>query len=212
MNPQIRESIKTIYDFLALSDIPEKADVIFVACGASIEPAWKAAELYKKGYSKYIFVVGKHGTFSDRSWKEEPALVYKKELLKLNVPGSSLFINPIATNSREEVKMSIEWMKREGVDSKKIIIVDTPKHQMREWATFKKFYHEIKYINVPADEKLVYDQDTLDRVVAEVDRLIQYPSEGKTIEVKIPAKVLKAYEFLKPKIKNPYISMSAQIK
>jgi len=83
---------------------------------------------------------------------------------------------------------------------------------MREWATFKKFYPKIKYINVPADEKIIYDQDTLDRVVAEVDRLIQYPKEGKTVEVKIPPEVLEAYEFLKPKIKNPYVSISAQIK
>lgn len=108
--------------------------------------------------------------------------------------------------------MSIAWMRKEGIDPKTVIIVDTPKHQMREWATFMKFFQEIEYINIPADENPTYDQDTLDRLVAEIGRLIQYPSEGKTIKVEIPAQVMEAYKFLKTKAKNLYISMSAQIK
>lgn len=99
-DPQIQKSIETIYKFLSVSDKPKKADAIFIATGSSIEQCKKAAELYRQGCSKYIFVVGKRGTFSNPDWTEDEAVIYKKELLRLGVPEEAIHADPIAKNSR----------------------------------------------------------------------------------------------------------------
>lgn len=201
---EVKKAMKEIYEFLAKSDRPQKADAIFLATGSSLKQPKKGAELFKKGFSKYIFIVGKKGTFSSSEWQEDEAIKYKEYLLKYGVPENAIFAKPIATNSHEEVEKVVPWMKEVGINPKKIIIVDTPKHQMREWATFTKYAPGIEYINIPTDEKLVFDQDTLDRLAAEMDRLINYPKDGIISEVKIPTIIIEAYEKIKPFVKNHY--------
>lgn len=204
--PQIRKSLEIIYKYLAISDHPEKANVIFVAGGSTITPAIKAAELYKQGFGSKIFITAKRGTFSNPDWKEDDAVVYKKKMVELGVPEGDIVSDPISTNSLEEADDSVYLMKQEGIDPKTVIIVDRPIHQRREFATFVGLHEGmgIRFINCPADEPLEYNQATLDRAVAEIDRLEAFALQGTLAKQIFPKEVLKAYDFLQNEISTTF--------
>lgn len=128
MDTKTKGALKTVFDYLAISDKPQKANAIFVATSFSLEPPKKASELYKQGYAKYIVMVGIEWTFSDYSWKEGQFVTYKNKLLEYGVPESAVIAEPLATNSLLEAQKSIPLLRKHGIEPKKIIIVDRPEH------------------------------------------------------------------------------------
>lgn len=204
MDSKIKLAMKAVFDYLSVTDKPQKSDVIFIAVSFSVNPPKKAAELYLKGFSKKIFIVGKHGTFSDASWKKSPAKTYKNELIRLGVPGNDIVARSLAPNTYLEAVKSIPLMRRQGINPKKVIVIDRPEHQRREWATFQKVWPAIKFINCPCDEPLVYSQKILDILIAETKRLEAYAVKGDLVRQKVPIKVKSAVKFLEDKVRTKY--------
>lgn len=204
MNAKTKKALKIVFEYLAVSDKPQRADAIFVATSFSLNPPKKAAELHKRGWAKYIVMVGIEGTFSDYSWKDSQLNTYKSELLKSGVPESAIIAEPLATNSLLEAKKSIPLLRKHGIEPKKITIVDRPEHQRREWATFAKQWPEIEFINCPADGPLKYDQKMLDLCVAEIERLGTYAQKGDILPQKFPKEVISAWNYLEPKVETKF--------
>ena len=111
-----------------------------------------------------------------------------------------IIAEPLATNSLEEAVKSIPLMKKHRINPKKVIIVDRPEHQRREWATFTKQWPVIKFINCPADEPLIYSQKMLDLVVAELERLKKYSEKGDIVFQDFPKEVFESWQFLNSKV------------
>lgn len=204
MDLKTKKALKIVFGFLTIKDKPQKADAIFVATSFSLNPPKKAAELFKKGYSKYVVMVGIEGTFSDYSWKEGQFATYKNKLLGYGVPESAIIAEPTAPNSLEEALKSIPLMRKHGIDPRKVIIVDRPLHQRREWTTFAKAWPEITFINCPVDEPLVYDQFNLDIAVGELERLKIYEKKGDLVKQDFPDNVLLAWDFLKIRVETRF--------
>lgn len=202
INKKIQNAIDVVFDYLSIKENPEKSDAIFVAGGATINPAIKAFELYKLGYSKKIISTAKKGTFSNPDWIEDEAIVYKNKLIELGVPSKSIIIDPISRNSLDEADDSIYLLRQNNIILRKIIIVDRPIHQRREYATFAGLHDnlKIKFINCPADESVEYTQDFINRIVAEMDRLNIYALQGTLRKQYIPLSVKKAYQLLQNNI------------
>ncbi|KKR84412.1 MAG: hypothetical protein UU32_C0046G0002 [Candidatus Woesebacteria bacterium GW2011_GWB1_41_10] len=204
MDSKTNKALRVVFEYLAVRDKPQEAAAIFLATSFSLFPSKKAAELYKKGYSKYIVMVGIEGTFSDLSWKEGQFTTYKNKLLESGVPESAIIGEPLATNSLDEAQKSIPLLKKHGIDPQKVIIVDRPEHQRREWATFCKQWPKIEFINCPAEAPLEYAQKMLDLCVAELERLKIYEKKGDIVAQVFPKEVLSAWEFLKPKVETRF--------
>lgn len=198
MNIKLKQAVKIVYDYLSISDIPEEADCIFLVGGSSLLPTKKVVELYKKGYATKIFFDTKGGTFSNPEFMKQggEAVVFHNELLKLGVKNDDIFYKNKAMNTLEEVLMAIPLMKENGINPKSIILVDRPIHQRREWACFKKHFPEIKYINCPADEACDYSDETIKRIIMEMQRLEKYAIKGDLEFQKIPKVVAEAYNIL----------------
>lgn len=202
--PEIKESIDLVYKYLAITDNPETADAIFVAGGSTITPALKAAELFDQGYSNKLFMTAKRGTFSNPLWTKDDAVVYKDKLIELGIPEDNIFCEPVSGNSLFEADDAIFLMKSVSIDPKKIIIVDRPVHQRREFATFKFLFPEIKFINCPANESVEYSQETLDRIVAEMDRIEQFGLQGTLAPQEVPEDIKKALGKLIPLVQGTF--------
>lgn len=197
----MKGNIKLIFDFLNLKDILKKADVIFLAGGAVIEPVYKAAEIYKKGYADKIIIVSNSGTFSNPEWVPlGEAVVFRNKLIELGVKEKDIYAENLAASTYEEAILFLPFAKKNGLNPQKIIIVDRPVHQRREWATFKKQNPGLEFISFPADEVLVYNQATLDRLVAEMERLVRYYKNGSLIKQDFPKEVKEAWMSLKGKV------------
>lgn len=95
-------------------------------------------------------------------------------------------------------------MRKHGINPKKVIIVDRPLHQRREWATFAKTWPKIKFINCPADEPLIFNQFHLDIAVSELERLKIYEKKGDLVKQDFPDNVLLAWDFLKIEVETKF--------
>lgn len=203
IDSQTKAQIKIVYDYLALSDPLEKADVIFIAGGSTLYPVFKAAELFKKGLAPKIVTISDWGTFSNPDWKEKgEAFIFHQELLKLGIPDKDIYWLSIIKNSLEEAQEALPFMKKNKIFPQKMILVDRPVHQRREFATFVSQNPDLKIINCPADEPFNPNQETLDRVVAEMERLEKYAKEGDLTPQTILLKVEKAWKNLQFKVQR----------
>lgn len=186
---QIDADAARILDFLKVEDPPEQADVIFILGGSSVAPVVRAAQLYKDGYAPNIAFVSIGGRFGgDHVWGVPEHIKYKDVLNDLGVPDKSILCDGLSTNTLEEARQSIPFLKEKGIDTKKIILVARPVHQRRAWATFNKQQPTVKFINCPADEPDAVTE--LSRLVAEIDRLIVYGAKGDLSTQHIPAEIL----------------------
>ena len=186
-----------VLKFLRLEDQPEKADAIFVLGEACLAPINRAAELYFKNYAPYISFTSIGGTYRNKAWGVPEYVKYREVLNNLGIPVKSMLSIGLSTNTLEEARQSIPFLKKNGVNPEKIILVARPVHQRRVWATFAKQWPDIKFINCPAKE----DEIELDRLVGEVHRLMTYGAKGDLLQTPIPNNILKIVNRIREKLK-----------
>ena len=75
---ELLEPTNVIWEWLAIDNPPEKADIIFLFGGAILNIAQKGAELMKKNLAPIIITTGNTGTFGNPEWKEPIAKVFSK--------------------------------------------------------------------------------------------------------------------------------------
>lgn len=198
---EIDNSVARVLEFLRLENNPEKADVIFILGGSSLAPVIRAAELYHAGYAPNIAFISIGGRFGgDHIWGVPEYVKYRETLHDLNVPEKSILSASLSENTLEEAKEAMPFLKRGGINPTKVILVSRPVHQRRAWATFSKQNPTIQFINCPAQE--LASNTELDRLVAEIDRLIAYGAKGDLLETEIPANILASIDKIKGIIGN----------
>lgn len=204
----ILESTKTILNWLAINDVLEKSDLIFVFGGSTLNQIEKAKELFNQGYSDKILVTGNTGTFNNPDWHKPVAEIYADFLIKNGVPSENILIQNTSMNTLEDVTFSIPIIKDELPNIQKIILVSSPLHQRRCFSTFKKqFPFEVKIFNQSGDKPdftNINNQDLTQiaiRSIQECDRLLKYSQKGDIENTSIPANITAAYLKLKKILK-----------
>lgn len=178
VNAKVKSAAKKIWDFLKIKDAAQKADAIFILGGSSLLPVTKAAELYKKGFSKKIVFISTGGTFTNPKWKAGEAITYLRKLLSLGIPKKDILWAELTSNTLDEAKQGVRFMRKMGLNPKNVILVDRPVHQRRGYATFKKQNSKVNFINVCSDEKFNPSPYLIGRLLAEVERLVTYAKKG----------------------------------
>ncbi|HEX8924087.1 MAG TPA: YdcF family protein [Patescibacteria group bacterium] len=197
--PEITAAMLSCYEFLKLEDVLERADVIFILGGSTVGPARKAAELYKSGYANKIAFISTGGNFGGHKiWGMTEDKKYKEELERLGIPSEAIISKGLTTNTKDEAREAVPFLRNNGVDPQKIILVSRPVHQRRAWATFEKQQPGIKYINCPADEPLNNNDRAIKRrLTEEVQRLSEYTAKGDITAQDIPPRIKEAVKILK---------------
>lgn len=196
-------AIKTLFDYLRLEDKPGSADVIFILGGSSLAPVTKAAELYKLGYSTKIAFISTGGRFGgDAVWGMPEHEKYYAVLRDLQIPAEAIISKGLTTNTLAEAQAAIPFLKEHGINATRIILVARPVHQRRAFATFRKQHPYISYLNCPANEPLdVHNQEISERLVGEVDRLVEYAKKGDIEAQEISFDILQATEIVRTALK-----------
>jgi len=98
--------------------LPESSDVIIVL-GAAVWPQGPspalqyrlvhAAQLYREGYAKHIILSGGLGTHPPTE-----AEAMKNALLEMDVPMNAMYLEPLSTNTMENLIFSREIMQKNG--------------------------------------------------------------------------------------------------
>lgn len=195
-----------IWDYMRYEQPLEKTDLIFALGSDDIRIADHTAKLYHNGLAPKILFSGSAGE-AYRFFEESEAEIFRKRAIELGVPGDVILVEDEASNTGENVTKSYELLRSLGPLPASMILVQKPFMLRRTYATFmKQWPSEIKpeiitsAINLSFEEYVKDPHYTFERtiniMIGDLQRIIEYPGLGFQIEQDVPADVQRAFKAL----------------
>ena len=190
------EAIHHIYDFLSRAESPQPADLAFAFGSYHAPVAETAARLVLDDYAPLLICSGgSSGLTKDLGMTE--ADYFGDIAEKAGVSPEKILREGSSTNTGDNIKNSMILLREHGIEPKTILVCGMPAHLCRIVATFAKQEPAIRIIPilVPfqfSDYRTKKGMNLGLRLVAELDRLREYPEQGFTVPVEIPASVQEA--------------------
>ncbi|WP_308191773.1 YdcF family protein [Kitasatospora humi] len=155
-----------------------------------------AAELYHRGLFPTVVFSGARNRVRPELFPQGEAVRFRERALELGVPETAVLLEPRATNTGENIRFSRALLP--GVRS--VLLISMPTMERRAYATCRKLWPEVEVLCASAPRELgeylaaVGDEGhVIDMLVGEVQRVIEYPERGFTIEQPVPEEVRAAY-------------------
>lgn len=199
----IHQLAKRIWDYHQMNQKIEKADCILVLGSHDIRVAERGAELFLDEYAPLIIFSGGLGNLTKDLWSEAEADRFAEVAIKIGVPKDKILIENKSTNTGENILFTKKMLSDRNIIPKKFILVQKPYMERRTYATFRKLWPEkecivtspkISFENYPNKE--ISEDDVINIMVGDLQRIKIYPEMGFQILQEIPEKVWRAYEKL----------------
>ena len=180
--------ITDITNFIFVSDEPEKADAIFLPGGSFPEQPEYAAELYHRGYAKWLIPAGGVSVKRDqwpgvRSKADRYDGDYQSDcefltdvLLKNGVPASAIIGEDQSGHTRDNAFLSREVVDKSGVAIHTALIVCKAFHARRCLMLYQMAFREVDIKVCPVHcynitkENWYKSKTGIDRVLGELAR------------------------------------------
>lgn len=195
------QAIEILTDYLTVEDVPTEADAAFVFGGASLSPAQRTAELYFSGCLGPIFCLANRGRVSNPEWSLPESRIFFEEMVRLGVPRDTIYHEALCTNTLEESKAAVPYMRRHGVDPERIFLVARPLHQRRAAATFSKANPGIDTLNAPGREVPQSAEEWSHMIHGEMCRLRDYAEKGGLCAQPMDQEILSAWATLRETVR-----------
>lgn len=185
MNDRI---IRDISDFIFVSDEPEKADAIFLPGGSCPEQPEYAAELYHKGYAKWLIPSGGVSVKRDK-WPgvQSKADIYNGDyqsdceffmdvFRKNGIPASAIIGENQSGHTRDNAFLSRKAVDKSGVEIKRALIVCKVFHARRCLMLYQMAFPNVEIKVCPVHcynitkENWYQSEKGIDRVLGELAR------------------------------------------
>ena len=178
--------LQSIYGLLVPDPNIEVADAILVEGWANDEEVQLAADLFKKGFGKYIFTTGyKIGRFAECYKSDNYAEVTKEQISKMGIEDYKIIpiIQPERGTYNEAVSSKLLF---EKYNIKSVLIVTTNWHMLRTYLTYKEVFKgkPITFYLAPVDAEMCKvnnwwrSHDGLECLFGEYLKLIYYWFKG----------------------------------
>ena len=121
----------------------------------------------------------------------------------MGVSEDKIVIENKSSNTGENILFTKKLLAKQNIDPQKIILVQKPYMERRAYATFKKVWPEkdaivtspqISFEDYPNKE--IPEDDVINIMVGDLQRIRVYPEKGFQIQQEIPADVWSAYKQL----------------
>jgi hypothetical protein len=174
-----------IWSYLAVSQPPVEADVVFVfGCGSLLVPQ-RAANLHLDGWAPTVLVTGTAGRLAQELYGATEASVFARRLRWLGVAEAAIVSEDRAANTGENVTLGMLALERAGVAVRRALLVAKPSGMRRCAATFRLRHPRVETICCPPQGELPQFVERprpafAARLLAELDRLAHYPALGFT--------------------------------
>ena len=194
--------VRPLWDYLAVSDSPRPADVIFVfGCRDLAVPA-RAAELYHDGHAAHVLLTGSLGRMTRGVFEKAEALVFRDHLVEAGVPEGAVTTEPRATNTLENVRLGMAALEARGVPVGSALLVAKGFLMRRCIATFAQQFSGVRVQACPprGGIRRALDRSTSTfaaRLVAEVERLDRYATQGDICRQEIPEPIRAAVQHVR---------------
>lgn len=162
-----------------------------------------AAELYHEGMFPIIVFSGATSKTTAARFPRGEAVHYREHALSLGVPDSAILVEPKAGNTGQNIAYSREAFAEASITVTTLLLISKPYMERRAYATCRKVWPEVEpvcaseplkfddYVQAIGDEKLV-----IDMLVGDLQRVIEYPTQGFAIAQAVPENVRVAYNRL----------------
>ncbi len=180
------------------------ADLIWVLCSYNTDMADLAVELYKDGYGKKILFSGAYGKGKSHYFSEPEARFFAARAIKLGVPKEDIYIDDMATNTGESILLGYQKISKLKNKVTNIILIQKPYKLRASFNSILAQYPEVIESNIipytiDVDMEAYFDEHdnnkTINSMVGELYKIINYPPLGLMIEDKVPETVLAAYKY-----------------
>ena len=183
-----------IWEYLAVDEVPTRADAIFVFGGVDLHVPQHAANLYLDGYAPHVLVTGSAGRYTTEMFAKHESEVFSYYMTRLGVPPHQITVERSARNTGENVQLGIAALRSEGILPNSLLLVAKPFSLRRCVATFRLHFPDLVLIpsRPPGPMMLFVDRPReafVDRLLSELERLRSYPDKGFIVRQEIPPDV-----------------------
>ena len=203
MSSGIYRSAKIVWDYHLLHQPLVKSDCLLVLGSNDVRVAEYAAQLFLQGYAPYIVFSGNVGEITQGLFSCSEAEHFANIACGMGVPDTCIYIEPLATNTGENIIKTRELLKENKLDPQRFILVQKPFMERRTLATFEKQWpNKTAIVTSPpltfdefANDVISYG-DVVNVMVGDLQRVRYYATLGFSTEQVIPSSVWLAYQYL----------------
>jgi uncharacterized SAM-binding protein YcdF (DUF218 family) len=203
---RILQSANVIWEFHQLRHKPIPADVIIALGTNDLRVAHFAADLYRRGYGKLLVCTGAiahQGDLLATPWSRTEAEMYAEVARAEGVPAGCILIEPHATNTAENIRLSRRLLQEHDVQPDNVVLAVKPFMQRRTWATMAVEWPEMPATLASARmtlDEYFTDELTPDKIInimlGDLQRIWIYGRRGWAAPQRIPDEVMAAYTHL----------------
>ena len=194
-------SMKTIWNYLLLHEMPQKMDAIVALGSHAPRVAVRAAQLYVEGFGDYVICSG--GARVGTLWKEKEAHTFARIVRAYGVPENRIIIEDTSRNSAENATHVRDLLSKKGHSFTSFLLVQKPYMERRALATFQKQWPEANFsVTSPqvGFEEYVKDIQSMKKfahiLAGNVQRIFEYSRSGYIAPQEIPEEVFEACHML----------------
>ena len=197
------ELAQTLWDYMHMHHEMQPSEVILVLGSNDLRVAEHAADLYHQGLAPWLVFSGGLGRLTEGQFNKSEAEMFAEVAAARGVPESAILMEPLSTNTGENIAFSRELLLARGIDPERLIVVQKPYMERRAYATFMNFWpgKDIR-ISSPPIAFADYFTEALPKeliiqlLVGDVQRIRVYPDKGFQIPQPMPEAVWAAWEEL----------------
>lgn len=190
---------------MLVHDELKPADVIIVLCSYQPIVAEWAAELYQRELAPLIIFSGREGSLTKGKHDETEAARFAKVAIARGVPESAIVLEEASTNTGQNIKNSAQLLESKSIHPTSVILVQKPYMERRTLSTAMAQWPSPQPDFMVTSPQLSYEQymqlspnkdDSVNRMVGDLQRIMEYPVKGWSAPQDVPDEVKKSYDWL----------------
>ncbi|TCN28821.1 DUF218 domain-containing protein [Kribbella orskensis] len=197
---ELMADAQLIWDYHQMNHVLRPADVGIGVGSHDLGVATFAARLFHQGLFPTLVFTGANSPTTVARFPRGEAVHYRDHAIELGVPASAIVVEPLATNTGQNVAFTRDLLAARGERVGSVLVMSKPYMERRAFATCQKLWPDVQivcasepielanYINGIGDAGLV-----LDMLVGDLQRVIEYPALGFAIEQEVPDDVYAGF-------------------
>jgi uncharacterized SAM-binding protein YcdF (DUF218 family) len=194
---------EVLWDFHRMGHRARPCSVGIALGSHDLGVATAAAGYYRAGLFPLLVLSGGNSPGTLARFPRGEAVHYREHALGLGVPDAAILVEPESTNTGENIRFSRELLARADIGVESVLLVSKPYMERRAYATCRRQWPGVEvvcasepvgfgeYLKALGDDRLVVNM-----MVGDLQRLIEYPKLGFSVEQDVPGEVYEAFERL----------------
>lgn len=207
MTREALELVEIVWDFMQLRHTPIPADLMIVFGTNDLRVATLAGDLMRQGLARHAVTTGgiaHQGDLLATPWDRPEAEIFAEEMIRAGgLAGDRILIEPRATNTAENVRLSRAAVEAAGLRPRNAVAVVKPFMQRRVLATMAVEWPELPFSLATWETTFAgyCTPDLPPEMIANIllgdfQRISIYAARGYSAPQRIPARVQRAFERL----------------